>query len=123
MPFFKSILSPPASIGVAIGTGGMVFAIYALTVPNIATVHATTPHDPNVEIARKKAAYSAAIAAAAVTILSKDLNPWIIGAGAIIVSDLFIRHANASAPDGSGLVSNQGYREPVEQPYGENYQL
>lgn len=106
---FKSLLNPPASIGVAIGTAGLVFAIYAITVPNIGVIHATSAHDTSVESARKKAAISAGIAAAAVTILSRDLNPWIVGGGAIIVSDIFVRHANASSPDGTGIVSNQEY--------------
>lgn len=117
---FKSLLSPPASIGAAIGTGGLVFAIYAITVPNIATIHATDAHDTNVEAARKKAAISAALAALAVTVLSKDLNPWIVGGGAIILSDLYVRHANVSAPDGSGMVSNEDYGRIVGK-WGSEY--
>lgn len=110
----KSLLSPPASIGAAIGTAGLVFAIYALNVPNVAVIHATDAHDTNIEAARKKAAWSAAIATLAVSALAKDLNPWIVGGGAIIVSDLYVRHANATSPDTGQMVATQGYGQPVQ---------
>ena len=121
--FSKSLLSPPASIGVSIGTAGLVYAIYALTVPNIGTIHATDAHDMNVEKARKKAAISAGIAAAAVSMLSQDLNPWIIGGGAVILSDVFVRHANITSPDTGKIVASD-YGQTVQSSpyYGANAQ-
>jgi hypothetical protein len=109
----KSLLNPPASVGAAIGTMGIVIAIYAITVPNMAEIHATDPHDPNIDRARKKAAITAGVAAGAVSILSKDLNPWILGGGAIIVSDMFVRHANVTSPVTGAVVADTGYGQTV----------
>jgi hypothetical protein len=119
----KSILNPPASIGVAIGTMGVVFAIYAVTVPNLGTIHATSPHDINVDAARKKAAITAGVAAGAVAILSRDLNPWILGGGAIVISDMFVRHANITHPETGKMVATTDYGQPVQDTgnYAENY--
>lgn len=118
----KSVFSSPgASMGAAIGTAGLVYAIYALNVPNLGLIHATDPHDRNVEASRKKAAIEAGLAAAAVSILTKDLNPWILGGGAIIVSDWWIRHANATHPETGAMVSPDGYSANSQgQGYGVN---
>lgn len=120
----KSILSPPASVGVAIGTAGLVFAVYAVTVPNIGLVHATDAHDINVDAARKKAAITAGLIAGAVSVLARDVNPWILGGGAIIISDIFIRHANVTSPQDGKMVSTTEYGTPAQDngPYGVNYQ-
>lgn len=79
----------------------------------MAQIHATDPHDPNIDRARKKAAITAGVAAAAVSVLSHDLNPWILGGGAIIVSDVFVRHANVASPVNGQVVSDQGYGQTV----------
>lgn len=114
----KTLLNPPASIGVAIGTMGIVFAIYAVTVPNMAQIHATDAHDINVNTSRKKAAIIAGVAAAAVSVLSHDLNPWILGGGAVIVSDVFIRHANVTNPATGKVVADTGYGQAVPSTAG-----
>ena len=111
---FRSILSPPASIATAIGTAGLVYAIYGLNVPNLAVIHATDANDSNIETARKKATWQAAIAVLTVTLITKDLNPWIVGGGAIVVSDWYTRHANATAPDTGQLVSNEDYGNQLQ---------
>jgi hypothetical protein len=119
----KRLLSPPASVGVAIGTMGLVFAIYALTMPDIARIHATDPHDVNIDKARKKAAVTAGLAAGAAALLARDFNPWILGGGAIIISDMFVRHANVTHPDTGEVVSDTGYGKPIPDmgQYAEEY--
>lgn len=120
----KRILSPGGSIGVAIGTAGLVYAIYGLNVPNLGVIHATDPNDQNVEAARKKATWEAALAVIAATALTRDLNPWIMGGGAIILSDWYVRHANAIHPETGELVSHDGsYGPPVQDTgdYGTSY--
>ena len=119
----KRLLSPPASVGIAIGTMGLVFAVYALTVPNLGTIHATDAHDVNIDKARKKAAITAGLAAGAAALLSRDLNPWILGGGAIIISDMFVRHANVTHPDTGEVVSDMDYGKPIPDTgdYAENY--
>lgn len=120
---FRSLLTPPASIGVAIGTAGLVFAIYAVMVPNVGLVHATDAHDINVDAARKKAAITGGIAAAAVTLLSRDVNPWILGGSAVIISDIMVRHANIASPADGKMVADTGYGPSVvsQGDYGQSY--
>lgn len=86
-------------------------------------IHATDAHDINVDAARKKAAIQAGIAAGAVTLLSRDLNPWILGGGAIIISDVFIRHANIVSPDDGKVVATTSYGPSVQNTgsYGQNF--
>jgi len=116
-------LSPPASVGVAIGTTGLVLAIYAFSMPNVATMHGTDAHDVNIDKARKKAAIMAGLAAGAAALLSRDLNPWILGGGAIILSDIFVRHANVTHPDTGDVVSDEQYGPPIADTgnYAEEY--
>jgi hypothetical protein len=116
-----SKLSAGGSIGAAIGTAGLVFAIYAFTVPNIAVVHASDPNDKNVESARKKAVWAAALASAGVAALAKDYNPFILGGGAIIVSDFYVRHANATHPVTGDLVDPAGYSPSQSTEYGTEF--
>lgn len=121
---FKSLLSPPAAIGTALGTAGLVMAIYALTVPNVGVIHATTAHDTNVDAARRKAAIAGAFAAGAITLLSKDMSPLILGGGAVIISDIYVRHANAVHPVTGQLVATTEYGPPAEdsgQPYAADF--
>lgn len=117
----KSILNPPQSIGVAIATAGLTFGIYALSVPNLATIHATDPHDTNIDAARKKAAISAALASLAIATVARDLNPWILGGGAIVVSDWFVRHANTTSPTTGQMVATTTYGGPTGGGYGQAY--
>lgn len=116
-----SILNPPQSIGAAIGTAGLTFAIYATSLPDLATIHSTDAHDSSVDAARKKAAISAALAALAIATIARDANPWILGGGAIIVSDWWFRHANATSPDTGKMVASDGYSSPAAGDYGNAY--
>jgi len=55
--------------------------------------------------------------------LSQDLNPWIIGGGAVILSDVFVRHANITSPDTGKIVASD-YGQTVQSSpyYGANAQ-
>jgi hypothetical protein len=116
-----SLLNPPQSIGAAIATAGLTFGIYAISLPDLARIHATDAHDPNVDTARKKAAVTAGLAALAIATLARDANPWILGGGAIVVSDWFVRHANATHPDTGKMVSTEGYQDTGSGAYGQAY--
>lgn len=123
MAEWNKLLTPPASIGVAIGTAGLVMAIYALTVPNVGVIHATAVNDSNVDSARKKAAVAGALAAGGVTLLSRDVNPLILGGSAVIISDWYVRHANATHPVTGAMVASTGYGPDVADSagYGQEY--
>lgn len=103
-----SVFKPEGSIIAGIATGALVWGIYAKDLPDTATVHATDPGDVNIDLARKKATRTAAAAVAAVSLLSRDVNVFVLGASFLFILDFNARHANASNPQTGELVT-QGY--------------
>lgn len=107
-----SILKPDGSIAIGLATAVMVVAVYDRALPNAATMHATDANDSNIEAGRKKAVYTSAGILAAVTLLTKDVNVFILGGVVLFALDFHARHANASNPVTQQLVSDQGYASP-----------
>lgn len=108
MPF-KSILKPDGSIALGIATGVLVYAVYDRALPDSATIHATQANDINVEAGRKKAVWTSAGILAAITLLTKDVEVFILGGVVLVALDFHARHANATSPETGNLVSDQGY--------------
>lgn len=109
----KSILKPDGSIAMGIATGVFVYVIYDRSLPDAATMHATQPYDINIESGRKKAAYTAAAALAGVTLLTKDVNVFILGGIMLFALDLHARHASVTSPATGDLVSDEGYSQEL----------
>jgi hypothetical protein len=107
MPF-TSILKPDGSVVIGIATGILVYAVYDHSLPDTATIHATDAGDINVEASRKKAAWSSAAVLSAVTLMTKDVNVFVLGSVVLFALDMHTRHANASNPSNAELVT-QGY--------------
>lgn len=103
----KSILRPEGSITMGIATGILVYAIYDRSLPPAATMHATKPNDINIEAGRKKATITSAGVVAAVSLLTRDANVFILGGIVLIALDIHARHANAVNPSTGELVSPQ----------------
>lgn len=108
MPF-TSILKPDGSVAMGVATGILVYAVYDHSLPPTAIIHATDARDINIEASRKKAAWASAGVLSAVTLLTKDVNVFVLGAVVLFALDMHTRHANASNPDTGQLVSDQGY--------------
>lgn len=106
---FESILKPDGSIAIGIATVIGVAFIYDRALPDGATMHATDANDINIEAGRKKATWTAAGVLSLITLLTKDLNVFILGGVTIAALDFHARHANASNPQTGNLVSDQGY--------------
>ena len=110
------ILKPDGSVVVAIATGILVYAIHDRALPDMATIHQTGALDGNIDAARKKAVWAEAGAVALVTLLTKDVNPLVIGGFMIFALDWHTRHANASDNETGNLVSPApGYRQPRQE--------
>jgi hypothetical protein len=105
----KSILEPDGSIVVGLATGIAMYAIYDRALPDAATMHATDAGDINIEAGRKKATLTAAGVLSIVTLLTKDVNVFILGGVVLFALDFHARHANATNPQTGNLVSDQGY--------------
>lgn len=108
-----SILRPDGSIGIGIATMVAVYAIYDRSLPDAATMHATDAGDINIESGRKKATITSAGILAVITLLTKDVNVFILGGVTLFALDMHARHANASDKDTGALVSNEGYAGAV----------
>ena len=116
MPDFlhKSILKPEGSIMGGIATGALAYGIYNMNMGNLATIHATPAGDGNARATRKKAAIESVAAVAAISLLAKDVNIFILGGGIVVLLDWHARHAVESHPDTGQLADNSGY-VPAEQ--------
>ena len=110
---FKSILKPDGSIVLGLATVIMTYAIYDRALPDAATMSATDANDINIESARKKATWTAAGMLSAITLLTKDVNVFILGGTSLFAFDWHARHSNAANPDTGVLVSDQGYNQPL----------
>lgn len=101
---------PADSISIAALGGISVFTIYNGKVGPVADVHATVPGDPNVNAAVKKAGWTALAIVGALTLLTRDLNVLIIGAGAVVLEHTMYLHAEMTNPaDGQISLKKAAY--------------
>ena len=114
--FSKSVLKPEGSMMAGIATGALVYGIYSMNLGNLAQIHATPSGDGNARASRKKAAIEAVTAVAAISLLAKDVNVFILGGAITVLLDWHARHAVESHPDTGQLADNTGY-VPAEQAY------
>ena len=110
----KSILKPEGSMMAGIATGALVYGIYSMNLGNLATIHTTPSGDGNARAARKKAAIQAVTAVAAISLLAKDVNVFILGGAITVLLDWHARHAVEAHPDTGELTDNTGY-VPAEE--------
>lgn len=92
------MLKPEVSIPVGLATGVMVFAVYQNALPTVADVRVAKEQDPDIDSARKMAAWTSAGLVAAVSLLAKDPTVFIIGGVIVVGMDLAYRHADAVNP-------------------------
>jgi hypothetical protein len=119
---FKSILKPEGSVTIGIATGVMVWAVYERSLPSMAVMNATPANDINLEAARKTAALTSAAILAGVTLLTRDVDVFILGSAVLIALDWHARIGNARSPETGQLVapggqglSGQGYAQASGQ--------
>lgn len=106
---FKSILKPDGSVFMGIATMAFVAFVYTKEIGPSAVVYATKANDRNIDTARKKATWTSLGAISAITLLTHDVNVFILGGATAIALDWHTRHANASHPATGELVSDQEY--------------
>jgi|SRR5215469_3145802 len=94
-----SRLKPDTAVLVAGVTALGVVAIYTNSVPNLSDIRSAPANDDTVEKERRKAAVEAAVLVVGVSIISRDLTPWIIGGIMLVGLDLMIKHSNATNPN------------------------
>jgi hypothetical protein len=95
----KSILKPDASTMAGLATVGVVFSIYQLNVGSVAQATATDSNHPVLNASRKKAGYTALAIVGALTLITRDANVGILGAGTICAMELSYRYGIMANPN------------------------
>lgn len=94
----KSILNPPASIGVGLAIGAVDLAVFSQHVPNFADIRSAQPHNTDVETGRRQATVMCVAVNGLVSLMCRDWNVFLIG-GVVTVGLSFLSvHANAVNP-------------------------
>lgn len=95
---FPSNLKPDSATIVGLLTAGGVYAIYSQSNPSIADLRTAMPHNEDAEKARKHSAIASAALIAAVFLIARDINSYIISGVALVAIDTMHKHANAVHP-------------------------
>lgn len=110
----KSLLKPDASTMAGLATVGAVFAVYQLNVGTVSQATATDSNHPVLNASRKKAGYTALALVGALTLITKDVNVGILGAGTICAMELSYRFGIMANP--SSLTIENPSAETAYQP-------
>lgn len=89
------MLKPELSFGASLAVMALDFGIYQTHLPTTGDVKSLPPHNSAVDSSRKGAAWTAIGVCGALSLLAKDPNIFIFGAGFAVVLDWYYRHANA----------------------------
>jgi hypothetical protein len=118
MPFLSK-LRPDSATEVGLLTAVGVYLIYNNSLPAIADVRQASPHDGDVESARKSAAWKSAALIGLVFLVARDINSYIISGGALVGIDYMYKHHNAVSPATGKVDANVGQTGPYSLPdYG-----
>lgn len=104
---------PADSISTAALAGIAVFTVYGGKVGPVADVHMSTPGDPNINAAVKKAGWTALALVGVLTFLTRDLNVLIVGGGAIVLEHTMYLHAEMANPANGQITVNQAAYAPA----------
>lgn len=109
MPMLSKLSAPDSATMIGLLTAAGVYLIYNNALPSMTDVRSAPPHDPDVESARKGAAWKSAALIALVFVVARDLNSYIISGAALVGIDYMYKHHNAIHPNTQKLdVSTDG---------------
>jgi hypothetical protein len=112
---FKSVLKPEGSVMAGLATVAAVYGIYQLGLGSVNSVHATDANHPANESSRKKAGLTALTLVGALTLITKDGNVGILGAGTIAAMEINYRHAIMAHPvTGQMMPPDASAYQPVQ---------
>jgi hypothetical protein len=93
-----SRLKPDSATQVGVLTAAGVYLIYNNALPNLADIRSAPAHDDTIEKARRAAAWKSAALVGLVFLVARDINSYIISAGALFGIDYMYKHGNAVNP-------------------------
>jgi hypothetical protein len=88
-------LKPEHSLSASLAVMALDYGVYSMSLPTLADLKSTDPHNQAVDSARKAATWTAISACAALSLLARDPNIFIFGGGFAVALDWFFRHSNA----------------------------
>lgn len=110
-----SILKPEGSITLGAAVAAMTYGVYTYSLPDLATVHATLPHDTAIESGRKRAAWTSAVVVSTVSLMTKDKTVFVLGGLMVLALDWHARHANSVHPEtGRAVPASPKAYEPAQ---------
>jgi len=101
---FKSVLKPGESVGVAMGTGAIVFGVYSAHLPSLVDTKSAKPHNTQVNSSLKVSAFTSAAIIGGVTLITRDVTPLIIAGTVMMLVHFSHAKANASSPANGKVV-------------------
>src|SRR5258708_20000032 len=94
----KSVLKPDSSVTIGLAEAAAVYVIYQAALPSHTDIRSASPHDRDVEGARKAAAWKAASILGLVFLITQDVNSFLIGGAALAGVDLLAKPPNPVNP-------------------------
>lgn len=89
------MLGRESSVTVGLATAAVVWGIYQVSMPAIADVRVSEPHDRDLAATERTAAWTSAAVVGGISLIAKDPTVFVIGASMIIALSWWHRHANA----------------------------
>ena len=96
------------SVGIALGTGAIVWAINQSAMPPLANVRNTPAGNPALQKARRTSTIMSGLFVGLVYWLTKDPVPVIVGGAVVIAQDIAHRHADAVNHSSQSVMASSG---------------
>lgn len=90
------------SLGVGLAVTGLVYAIYAQSVPKVADLRVAAPGNTDAAAAEKAARWAATVVVVGVAVIARDATVFVMGGSTIIGLSWLHRQANLSNPMAGG---------------------
>lgn len=119
---FSRLQGPDSATLVGLVTAAGVYLIYTNSMPSVADIRSTSPHDKDAESARKMAAWKSAALIGIVFVVARDFNSYIISGAALVGIDYMYKHANATNPQ-TGKLDVGGGGESVAPSLAQAYPM
>lgn len=87
-------LKPEASLGMALATGTIVYAVHQNMTPSVADIRSLDKNNGDVQSAERTATWTSAAIVAGVSLLAKDATIFIVGGAITIALAWTTRHAD-----------------------------
>lgn len=87
-------LKPEVSLGMALATGTIVYAVHQNMTPSVADIRSLEKSNPDIQSAERVASWTSAAIVAGVSLLAKDPTIFIVGGAVTIALAWTTRHAD-----------------------------